>query len=287
VVTTPQSGLPLAIEGNSELTLAKKSMAPATQVLEQKSEVKTLEVQKLALPKDMGVIRPASSVPVMDSRVTLVHVAPEVQMLVLPKDMGVIRPASTAPTVPVIDSRVKLVQVAPNVYEIHAQQQNVIPIKVADTADIPSTEKLRVEVTNGNGVTGMAGQVGRFLHSQGYPAVRLTNHKPFQVRMTQIFYRDGHLAEAQHLKLCLFGTPEMVQRDDMRSDIGVRLVLGKDMVPHLAHFDEHGGGQAKRHGGQKLVRDSEQRPEAIDAAERIDDALVKKISPAPHDQGAG
>lgn len=151
----------------------------------------------------------------------------EVLILVLPKDRGAIRPASAALTISVVDSRVKLVQLAPNVYELHTQQYSAEPMQVAVAADVPSAVKVRVEVANGNGVTGMAGKVGQFLRSQGYPVARLTNQKPFQVRMTQIQYRDGHLAEAQFLKSSLPEVPELVLRNDMRADIGVRLVLGK------------------------------------------------------------
>ncbi|MDO9051463.1 MAG: LytR C-terminal domain-containing protein [Methylotenera sp.] len=162
---------------------------------------------------------------------------PEIQMLALPNDRGGIRPASTTITIPVVDSRVKLVQVAPNVYELHAKQYNVEPVQVAIVADIPSTAKLRVEVANGNGLAGMAGKVGQFLRHQGYPAARLTNQKPFQVRVTQIQYREGHQAEAQLLQSSLPEAPELVRSHSLRADVSVRLVLGKDMAPHLAHFD--------------------------------------------------
>lgn len=162
---------------------------------------------------------------------------PEVQILARPKDRSIIRPASAAPTIPVVDSRMKLVQLAPNVYELHKQQYNAEPMQIAAVADIPSTAKARVEVANGNGVTGMAGKVRQFLRGQGHPAARLANQKPFQVRMTQIQYRDGHQAEAQRLKSSLPGAPELVQRNDMRADISVRLVLGKDMAARLAYFD--------------------------------------------------
>jgi len=207
VAEVPSQGVSaLPAEGVSVPT-AEISVTPVSQPMAQKLEAQKLEVQK-----------------------------PDVQILALPKDRGVIKLASALPTIPVVDSRVNLVQLAPNVHELHTQQYSAEPIQTAAVADIPSVAKLRVEVANGNGVLGMAGKVGQFLRSQGYPAARLTNQKPFQVRMTQIQYRSGHQAEAQYLQSSMPGMPQMVQRNDMRADVGVRLVLGKDMTTHLAHF---------------------------------------------------
>jgi Tfp pilus assembly protein PilF len=196
--------------------------------LQNASSLSVVDAPVNAAPSAETNVAPASQLVVQRS---------EAQILVLPKDRGVIRPASAAPTVPVVDSRVKLVQLAPNVYELHTQQYSAEPMQVASAADVPSAVKVRVEVANGNGVIGMAGKVGQFLRSQGYPVARLTNQKPFQVRMTQIQYRDGHLAEAQLLKSSLPEVPELVQRNDMRADIGVRLVLGKDVATRTAYFD--------------------------------------------------
>ena len=41
-------------------------------------------------------------------------------------------------------------------------------------------------------------------------------------------------------------------------------------VARLAHLDDHRGADAERHRGEQLVGDAEQRPERVDAAERID-----------------
>ena len=136
----------------------------------------------------------------------------------------------------------KVVQVAKNVYELHALSNKTESIAVAATPvmtidDKQVTTTARLEIANGNGVTGMAGKVGQLFTSQGYPAVRLTNQKPYQVRMTQIQYRAGYQTAAQLLKLSLPESLELVQRNDMRADVAVRLVLGKDIVTRAASFD--------------------------------------------------
>lgn len=230
--------------------------AETTAVVTVVPETVAVPVTIAAVPSQSASLRPTEGTSVYAAQQTEINLAraskpvvqnievlelkvhkPELQMLALQKDSGVIRPASTAATVPDVGSHVKLVQLAPNIYELHKQQYNAEPAWVASVVDVTRIAKVRVEVANGNGVTGMAGKVGQFLRSQGYPIARLTNQKPFQVRMTQIQYRDGHQAEAQLLRLSLSGRLELVQRNDMHTDIGVRLVLGKDVTTRTAYFD--------------------------------------------------
>lgn len=160
----------------------------------------------------------------------------DVQELALPKNGGVIRPAPLPGEVPVVDSSVKLVQLSPNVFELQSQQLSAAPVQEAGQPVVVNWAQAHVEVANGNGVTGMAGQVGKFLLGHGYPVTRLTNQKPFIVKKSQIQYRDGHHEEAQLLKDSLPDSPQLVQRNDLRADVGVRLVLGNDMRTHIAYF---------------------------------------------------
>lgn len=197
--------------------------------------------------------RPAQDVYQPDIKMPIIKPAiinPDAEMLALPKDRGIIRPASTS-TFAAVESSVKLVEVSPNTYEIRdrsfkakplpaeALQVSEISTVMPAFADAQSLNKARLEVANGNGVTGMAGKVGQFLKNQGYQAVRLTNQKPFQVRMTQIQYREGYQAQAQLLKISLpeSSSPTLVQRNDLRADVGIRLVLGKDVATRVASFD--------------------------------------------------
>ncbi|ACT48297.1 Tetratricopeptide TPR_2 repeat protein [Methylotenera mobilis JLW8] len=160
----------------------------------------------------------------------------DVQELVLPKNQGVVRSAPLPGAVPVVDSSVTLVQVAPNVFELQSQQLSAMPMQQAEEAVVVNWKQAHVEVSNGNGVTGMAGQVGKFLLGQGYQVTRLTNQKPFNVKRSQIQYRDGHHDEAKVLKDSLPDSPDLVQRNDLRADVGVRVVLGNDMRTHVAYF---------------------------------------------------
>ena len=166
----------------------------------------------------------------------------DAQLLAIPKDRGVVSPASSAHTVVAVKPHTKLVQVAPNVHEFYDPQYKVEPLvavtpAVLVTEDKKITAKARLEVSNGNGVTGLAGKVGQYLQSQGYSALRLTNQKPFKVHITQIHYRAGYQVEAQVLKLSLPESPTLVQRSDLRADVAVRLVLGRDIATNTASFE--------------------------------------------------
>lgn len=196
--------------------------APAQDTLAQENSV------------DSSEAKPANVTEVFTAKVA----APQADLreLALPKNGGVIRPAPLSGTVPLVDSRVKLVQLSPNVFELQSQQLGAMPVQEAEQAVVVNWAQAHLEVANGNGVTGMAGQVGKFLLGQGYPVTRLTNQKPFIVKRSQIQYRDGHHEEAQLLKDSLPDSPQLVQRNDLRADVGVRLVLGSDMRTHIAYF---------------------------------------------------
>jgi tetratricopeptide (TPR) repeat protein len=220
--------------GESVQVFAQAANIPTT--------IPNVPVVEVATPSQSTLQLPVNSATVVAALPAETNVQPapqpEEQILTLPKDRGVIRSASAAsPTVPVMDSHVKLVQLSPNVSELHVQPYSAEPMQLATVLSTPNPEKLRVEVANGNGVTGAAGKVGQFLRSQGYPAARLTNQKPFQVRMTQIQYREGYQAEAQLLQASLPDMHELVKRNNMRPGVSVRFVLGKDMVTKLAHYE--------------------------------------------------
>lgn len=193
--------------------------------------------------------------------------------LALPKDWGVITQAARKP-VPQVESRIQAVQVEPNVYELREraevqvvsaarphQQASVQPkerdrvaaqaaqpvSKVVKAA--PAARPYRIEVSNGNGVTGMARKVAGFLDGEGYSRARLTNQKPFQVTSSQVLYRSGYREQAQSLVSTLPGKPGIAQADNLRGDISIRVVLGKDVAGNVAYFERSQGKiRLVRHG---------------------------------------
>lgn len=200
---------------------------------------------------------PEPSMPVAAGNVTVLAAAEaksaaqpvDTQMLAIPKDRGVIRTANPAPQltategVPVLESRATLVPLAPNVSELKLRLQPTETIQLATVENqqnlqqLQQLQQVRLEVTNGNGVTGAAGKISKYLRVQGYATPRLSNKKPYNTQTTQIHYRAGYEAQAQLVQSKLLDMPQLVERNDMRANVSVRVVLGKDMVVQLAQYD--------------------------------------------------
>lgn len=156
-----------------------------------------------------------------------------------------VQPSTPAPTV-------QLASVAPNVWELQplpqaapalapaprlavtapVAQPVVLPMVVTDIAaiDPPAAPALaaRIEIANGNGVTGLARRVGLYLREQGYAQQRLTNSKPFNLQRTEIHYVPGAEALARQIGESLAQPPRLVPAKRLDRQVPVRLVLGKD-----------------------------------------------------------
>lgn len=98
-----------------------------------------------------------------------------------------------------------------------------------------SAPALRLEISNGNGVQGMAAAMARRLHGNGVEVVRLSNQRPFAVLQTYIEYGEGMRAAADMLarrvgRAALQQSEQAAQSAPAaprRADI--RLVLGRDL----------------------------------------------------------
>jgi len=100
-----------------------------------------------------------------------------------------------------------------------------IPAAQADAT--PSQEPLRLEISNGNGVTGLAANWARKLKGKNIRIVRLSNIKPFAVDASRIEYRPPLRDAARELSSrvkvaaltpCVHCTPA-----------DLRIVLGRDV----------------------------------------------------------
>lgn len=86
---------------------------------------------------------------------------------------------------------------------------------------------LRLEISNGNGVTGMAARTARTLQGSQLRVVRLSNVPHFAVPISRIEYQQEQQAAASALSERL-GVPLLVANPDCRRS-DVRLVLGRDL----------------------------------------------------------
>jgi hypothetical protein len=158
----------------------------------------------------------------------------------------------TPPLAP--QTRMEVVQIVPNVYELKPKatiapviaERQVEKAAVAAAAPIPALAPAprtsRVEVANGNGVTGMARRIRGVLGQHGIAVSRLTNELPYKQQNTKIQYRVGYEREAANLKNALRGFALMVPINNLSGNSDVRLVLGKDAIGQLALIEKSASG---------------------------------------------
>lgn len=134
-----------------------------------------------------------------------------------------------------------LVLINANIYELRAPKLQAPGHSAPSPRPLQQSSALaerlfRLEVSNGNAITGMARRVGERLKHSGVNVVRLTNQIPYRQLVTEIQYRDGFANEADKLASSLQQHVTVVPGKGLRPDIHVRLVLGKDVSDHVALF---------------------------------------------------
>lgn len=111
-----------------------------------------------------------------------------------------------------------------------AEKSNKI-IVLTQTRPLHNQTNSAVEVSNGNGVTGMAGRSAEYFRAYGFNIRRITNAKNFRFNDSVIFYREGYLQVAKELARVIPGAQNLEKVDSLgRASIGVRVLLGKDLV---------------------------------------------------------
>ncbi|MDH5537256.1 MAG: LytR C-terminal domain-containing protein [Betaproteobacteria bacterium] len=145
------------------------------------------------------------------------------------------------------DDSIALVVVAPNIYELRdvgssgaAEPAAVVSVdrSAGDKNPVAQVKPFALEVSNGNGITGMAQRVANWLARMGVKTALLTNQLPYQQASTQIQYRDGYRAEAVRLGSAMHMPTSIVENDALRNEIQVRLVLGLDVPTEVALFEQ-------------------------------------------------
>jgi Flp pilus assembly protein TadD len=136
--------------------------------------------------------------------------------------------AVTAPAE--IGARTEISKVGPNIYEV--QNVGIVPVErnaLSDANKARLSVPVRVEVSNGNGIHGMAKAVGKLIERGELKVVRLTNQSRFAVSTTRVEYKDGFEKSAYEIAEG-FGQPAMVKLENTGGfNVDVRVVLGKDL----------------------------------------------------------
>lgn len=144
----------------------------------------------------------------------------------------------------------RLVQVAPDVFEFRmteaASMMAILTGKTSGNATASQdsgnlySKNVRIEISNGNGVRGMARLVSGFLQQGGFAKAGLTNQQPFQQKQTEIHYRSGNDVLAGQINRLMPKQVAMVESSSLRQDIQVRVLLGKDVAREVAYFNNRG-----------------------------------------------
>ncbi|HBG17954.1 MAG TPA: hypothetical protein DDY32_01360 [Desulfobulbaceae bacterium] len=101
------------------------------------------------------------------------------------------------------------------------------------TPAIPSPEpiKVAIEVSNGNGTSGMAKRSADFLRGLGFTVRSVTNAKDFRFEESVIYYKEEHLQAAKDLAAVIPGAQNLEKVESMaKPSIGVRVLLGRDLA---------------------------------------------------------
>jgi tetratricopeptide (TPR) repeat protein len=151
-------------------------------------------------------------------------------------------PSSPSAAPLVGSSRMEVVQLAPAEYELKLRDSAMVAMTssmavamaIARGTEANTARASKVEIANGNGVTGMARQVRLALGRQGIIVSRLTNARPYRQAETEIQYRTGYDREAVALKKALRSKVVLVPVPQIDGDADVRLVLGRDAATRMA-----------------------------------------------------
>ena len=86
----------------------------------------------------------------------------------------------------------------------------------------------RIEISNGAGRLNMAARMGRYLVGHGMPNLNLTNAESFTNKVSVLYFKPGHIANAKSLSGVLPVHPSLRPNAALETDL--RLVLGGDLL---------------------------------------------------------
>ena len=107
----------------------------------------------------------------------------------------------------------------------------------------PAKDRPNVVVANGNGRTGMAARMRNYLERLDWKIGGLLNADQFNYATTTVVYIAGQEAEARRLAALLPVKADLVEKDDLISDVVLR--IGRDLLPfdHALDAEFKTGGQ--------------------------------------------
>ena len=94
-----------------------------------------------------------------------------------------------------------------------------------------------IEISNGNGVSGMAKEVSSFLKKQGFNVVRLTNADHYRYAKASVYYRGDAEFTALQVKGAIPGITQIKKVGGFdRDGVKVRVLVGRDLAGERNSF---------------------------------------------------
>jgi Tfp pilus assembly protein PilF len=245
---------------SSPPVVAPSALSRTTDLITSRTEVTgklvpvSPDVYELVVPKATATRSPLPAIPVFSSAIPAtspLRLESSESMKTGGSTFGDMRITAVAPGIFQLETPAAVVQprAAPtalaarsnlNVKPVQPVRSQPIAASALGSKDLsrPSISRVRLEVSNANGVTGLAKRVSAKLREFEHYVARLTNQRPPQSD-TSVEYRDGYIEEAASIAADLQKRVALVPSDNLRRDIHVRLVLGRDMRSNVAFFQNN------------------------------------------------
>ncbi len=113
-----------------------------------------------------------------------------------------------------------------------------VNVDVAETIDREIASQTKVFIANGNGISGSASRVGRFLRARGFEVAGMANADSFNYEKTVIYYTQEHKGKADQIAL-FFESFEKEQIDAQmfeamfESEAHVGIAVGADYLDNI------------------------------------------------------
>ena len=262
--TKASSALKQAIELKPDYLQAKKNLELVN--------INQLTAAYKDTSEQLIVFDPSKTVDIHSKKLTL-NMQIESDKLTTPVDKSQVFNQDSMNEVIKADSEATMIQTANGLYELNAKNPVVISENINNTSKtvapnisknllvaksggitfkhMPAISKLfgssetalatfslsdnnkLVEIINGNGIKGMARSVASKFEVSNNVQTKVADAKRFNQMKTHIQYKSGYRDDAVNLNHHLLNRPYLIRNDKLPSNVSLRLVLGKDLLPRF------------------------------------------------------
>jgi hypothetical protein len=134
--------------------------------------------------------------------------------------------------------------IAATPHEIDAGHKQATSPTLPDYLTAQELNQVRIELKNGNGITGQAWEMGGHLALEGFRVVNIGNNKDFGLEKTVIVYRPEAARVAQVLYKRFFPKANLQEEGTLPPWTDVRVSLGRDLISDQQQLAQGYSGDA-------------------------------------------